>query len=151
MFLKDAPHGSAMFFNFFRMLRMGARFSSKFSRCWERDFPQNFQCAPHGSAMFFNCFRMLRTGARFFSKFSVRMGARFSSKQDDLEWSIFGIELGYDPSRKRSNFERRCRRILYQSYTGKLRQIPPSLAKRATSNDVHLVLDWYRNLRHHCL
>ena len=37
----NASHGSAIFFKIFRMLRTGARFSSKFSGCSarERDFP----------------------------------------------------------------------------------------------------------------
>ena len=71
---EDAPHGSAISFKLFRMLRTGARFPSKFSGCSprRRDFLQNFEDAPHGSAISFEIFRMLRTGARFSSKFSGR-------------------------------------------------------------------------------
>ena len=106
--VQDAPRMSAIFFQIFRMLRTGARFSLK------------FQDAPHGSALFFRMFRMLRTGARFLmnkprncgphaalssSKFSqdgphglpnvhmLRTGARFSQKfQDALQGSAISDE-----------------------------------------------------------
>ena len=49
---QDAPQGSAILFEIFRMLRTGARQFSKFSGCsaQERDFIENFQ-AEHGSAI----------------------------------------------------------------------------------------------------
>ena len=69
---EDAMHGSAIFTNIFRMLRMGARFCSKFLTCSARarDFRPNFQDAPRGSAFCFKIFEMLRTGAQFSSIFS---------------------------------------------------------------------------------
>ena len=52
---QDAPHGRAILFKIFSMLRVGARFSSKFTgrTARERDFLQKFEDAPHGSAIFF--------------------------------------------------------------------------------------------------
>ena len=58
---QNAPHGSAIFFNIFRMLRTGAQFVD----ARKRDIILNFRDAPHRSAIFFKNFRMLCTGARF--------------------------------------------------------------------------------------
>ena len=62
--------GSAIFFKNLRMLRTGARFSSKLRGCsaWERDFLRIFENAPHASVIFVKIGRMLRMGAGFFSK-----------------------------------------------------------------------------------
>ena len=59
---QDAPHGSAIFFEIFRMLRTGARFCSIWTKIDQRNFEdvssesaifedkhQNDQNAPHGS------------------------------------------------------------------------------------------------------
>ena len=90
-----------MFFSIFRMLRTGARFSSKFSGCSARehdfernndeilrmlrtelDFLQNFQDAPHGSTMFHQNFEDAPHGSTIF--FIIcrmpRTGARFFFK-----------------------------------------------------------------------
>ena len=60
---QDAPHRSAFFFKIYRMLRTGARFSSKSTGC---SALQKKQDAPHGSAIFLNKFSMLPARERDF-------------------------------------------------------------------------------------
>ena len=95
-----------------RMLRAGARFSSKFSGCpaqerdssrfsgcsaRERDFLQNFQDAPHRSAIFFKIFRMLGTGARFSSRFSGRSARERDFRQNKTTLSVaFWYRIGIE-------------------------------------------------------
>ena len=96
---QDAPHRRDIFFQIFRMLHAGARFSSKFSRCStrernfqflgcsarERNFLPNFQGAPHGSAIL-NQKKMKFRGCSarerdfFLNIRMLRAAARFGSK-----------------------------------------------------------------------
>ena len=147
---QDAPLGNPIFVRIFRMLRMGTiffkifrtlrtgtRFSSKFSGCsargvLRRDFWKKRPAREHD---FVRIFRMLRAERDLLQNSQdAPHGSAIFFKQDDLERSK-------DPSCKRSNFERRRRRILHQSY------IPESSAKYLplqTGKPHQTTFNWYR-------
>ena len=86
---EDAPHGSAILFKIFRMLRTGTRCSSTFSGCSarERDILLSFQNAPHGSTILNDEVDEGSTKAILADYPGTPLKTALLNEEDDLEWS----------------------------------------------------------------